>query len=135
MWKRPARTAGCALAIRTKSPCGARSTLSCVTRTGCVGRPLPHDFPPWATVLHQLPSLARRRDQDRSHAPAVRCGRSAEGAIGRFSQDSRLVPGAAMARATSSGCEAGNRVNGRKRHLVVDTVGLVIVVLMTAASV
>ena len=35
----------------------------------------------------------------------------------------------------SRGYDAGKKVDGRKRHLVVDTMGLLIVVLVTAASV
>ena len=37
-------------------------------------------------------------------------------------------------RAHSRGYDAGKKVNGRKRHIVVDTLGLLIVVLVTAAS-
>jgi len=49
--------------------------------------------------------------------------------------DSQSVPGAATVGKTSRGYDAGKKVNGRKRHLVVDTGGLLIVVLVTAASV
>jgi hypothetical protein len=49
--------------------------------------------------------------------------------------DSQSVPGAATVGKNSRGYDAGKRVNGRKRHLVVDTGGLLIVVLVTAASV
>lgn len=35
----------------------------------------------------------------------------------------------------SRGYDAGKKVNGRKRHIVVDTVGLLLVVMVTAASV
>lgn len=34
----------------------------------------------------------------------------------------------------SRGFDAGKKVNGRKRHVVVDTLGLLVVVLVTAAS-
>ncbi|MFD8705380.1 transposase [Kitasatospora sp. NPDC059648] len=37
--------------------------------------------------------------------------------------------------ATSRGFDGGKKVNGRKRHIVVDTLGLLLAVLVTAASV
>jgi hypothetical protein len=49
--------------------------------------------------------------------------------------DSQSVPGAATVGKDSRGYDAGKKVNGRKRHLVVDTGGLLLVVLVTAASV
>ncbi len=45
-----------------------------------------------------------------------------------------LVPSGDAARRNSRGYDAGKRVNGRKRHVVVDTLGLLVVVLVTAAS-
>ena len=33
------------------------------------------------------------------------------------------------------GCDAGRKINGPRRHLLVDTLGLVLMVLVTAASV
>jgi transposase len=52
-----------------------------VIRTTVFREELPQDFPPWATVLHLLPPLARRWSQDRSHARAVRRSRSVKCAI------------------------------------------------------
>lgn len=48
--------------------------------------------------------------------------------------DSQSVKGSATVGAASRGCDAGKKINGRKRH-VVDTTGLLIAVLVTAASV
>ncbi|MFD7017388.1 transposase [Streptomyces sp. NPDC059161] len=47
---------------------------------------------------------------------------------------SQSVKGAASVPAASRGFDAGKRVNGRKRHIVVDTLGLLLVVMVTAAS-
>jgi len=51
------------------------------------------------------------------------------------SSDSQSVPGGSTVGKDSRGYDAGKKVDGRKRHLVVDTMGLLIVVLVTAASV
>ena len=48
--------------------------------------------------------------------------------------DAQSVKGADTVAAHSRGYDAGKKVNGRKRHIVVDTLGLLIVVLVTAAS-
>jgi hypothetical protein len=49
--------------------------------------------------------------------------------------DSQSVPGAATVAADTRGHDAGKKVKGRKRHLVLNTTGLLIVVLVKAASV
>ncbi len=49
--------------------------------------------------------------------------------------DAQSVKGADTVGRDSRGYDAGKKVNGRKRHVVVDTIGLLVVVLVTAASV
>ncbi|WP_245238337.1 transposase [Streptomyces roseochromogenus] len=49
--------------------------------------------------------------------------------------DAQSVKGAASVPAASRGFDGGKNVNGRKRHIVVDTLGLLLTVLVTAASV
>ena len=49
--------------------------------------------------------------------------------------DSRSARGADTVGHGSRGYDAGKKINGRKRHIVVDTLGLLVVVLVTAASV
>jgi transposase len=53
----------------------------------------------------------------------------------RESWDSQSANGADTVPAASRGFDAGKKINGRKRHIVVDTIGLVLVVMVTAASV
>ncbi|MGH3094683.1 MAG: transposase, partial [Streptosporangiales bacterium] len=48
--------------------------------------------------------------------------------------DAQSVKGADTVGADSRGFDAGKKVNGRKRHVVVDTLGLLVVVMVTAAS-
>lgn len=49
--------------------------------------------------------------------------------------DSQSLKGADTVGKASRGYDAGKKTNGRKRHIVVDTLGLLVVVLVTAASV
>jgi transposase len=108
-----------------------------VLRTGCAWRMLPHDFPPWQTVywyfkrwredgvVDQLHD--RLRDQVRDRAgrdPAVSAGII----------DAQSVRAADTVATATRGYDAGKRVNGRKRHIVVDTLGLLLVVMVTGAS-
>jgi transposase len=49
--------------------------------------------------------------------------------------DAQSVKGADRVGAGSRGFDAGKKVNGRKRHIVVDTMGLLLAVIITTASV
>jgi len=105
-------------------------------RTGCQWRYLPRDFPPKSTVWGYFDQWrhsgtidqihARLRDRVRKREKPGQPRRSA-------SIDSQSVD-------TSSGGEARGRdnaqkVDGRKRHIVVDSMGLLLAVVVTAADV
>jgi transposase len=112
------------------------NACSYVLRTGCAWRLLPTTFPPWqavyktfvrwvaAGVFEQMQD--RLRQQWRSR-------------MGRTSEPTAVVIDAQSTRSSpqggESGFDAGKKVKGRKRNLVVDTMGLVIAVTVTAASV
>ena len=49
--------------------------------------------------------------------------------------DAQSAKGAATVGAASRGYDAGKKINGRKRQLVVDTIGLLLLVMVTTASV
>src|ERR1700716_2809170 len=49
--------------------------------------------------------------------------------------DSQTVRGADTVPATSAGYDAGKKTKGRKRHIAVDTMGLLLVVVVTAAHI
>ena len=49
--------------------------------------------------------------------------------------DSQSVKAAEEVARASRGYDAGKKINGRKRHIAVDTIGLLLTVLVTAASV
>lgn len=109
-----------------------------VNRTGCSWRQLPRDFPPWDTVYWYFKRWNREGTTDRIHdAPraAVRDGDGRDPMASAGIVDAQSVKGADTVGASTRGFDAGKKVNGRKRHVVVDTLGPLIVVLVTAASV
>ncbi len=109
-----------------------------VNRTGCSWRQLPHDFPPWDTVYWYFKRWNAEGSTDRIHDALRAAARDAAGRDPLASAgivDAQSVKGADTVGRDSRGFDAGKKVNGRKRHVVVDTIGLLVVVLVTAASV
>jgi transposase len=109
-----------------------------VNRTGCSWRQLPHDFPPWDTVYWYFKTWNQGGVTDRIHDALRAAVRDAEGRDPMASAgivDAQSIKGADTVGTDSRGYDAGKKVNGRKRHIVTDTLGLLIVVLVTAGSV
>jgi transposase len=109
-----------------------------VVRTGGAWRHLPGDFPPWQTVFGYFTRWRRDGVVLRMHdrlrdAARDEAGRDPMASTGIV--DAQSVKGAATVGSGSRGYDAGKKVNGRKRHIVVDTTGLLLVVMVTAASV
>jgi transposase len=107
-------------------------------RTGCAWRYLPCDFPPWQTVYGYFAAwrddgtLARLHDALRARVRAA-AGRNSEPTAAVI--DSQSVRAADTVPKTSRGWDNAKKVNGRKRHIAVDTTGLLLAVVITAASV
>lgn len=109
-----------------------------VVDNGIKWRALPADFPPWSTVYNYFAAweaagvtqqvLDGLRDRVR-----LREGRIAQPTAAII--DSQSVKAADTVACSSRGYDAGKKINGRKRHIAVDTVGLLLCVLVTAASV
>jgi transposase len=110
-----------------------------LTRTGCSWRMLPKDFPPWQTVYWYFRAwgedgtLDRLHDALRERVRVEEERRNPDPSAGIV--DSQSVKGADTVSAQTRGYDAGKKINGRKRHIVVDTIGLLLVVMVTAASV
>jgi putative transposase len=106
-----------------------------VVRTGCQWRMLPADFPNWSTVygifwrwrnedvwqrIHDALREKMRRSVGKKSTPTVAIVDS---------QSVRTAEGG-----SNRGYDAGKKITGRKRHLAVDTLGLVLAVVVHAAS-
>ncbi len=109
-----------------------------VVDNGCKWRALPLDFPPHPTVYAFFVRWERAQYVDDLHDALRdrlrrRDGRDDEPSAAIV--DSQSVRAAETVGADTRGHEAGKKVNGRKRHIAVDTLGLLLVVLATTASV
>jgi transposase len=105
---------------------------------GLPWRALPAEFPPWPTVYYWFARWRGDGTWQRIHDMLRDQVRTATGRNPTPSAavvDSQSVRAAATVGRASRGFDAAKRVNGRKRHLAVDTLGLLLVVLVTAAHI
>jgi len=107
-----------------------------LTREGCSWRALPHDFPPWKTVYNYFEAWKRDGTWDQLLTALRRRVRQAAGR----DPDPRVACIDSQSAKTAGGGEevgtdGGKKVRGRKRHLAVDTLGLLLAVVVTAANV
>lgn len=109
-----------------------------VADNGCKWRALPVDFPPRSTVFGIFTRWREQGVWDVVHdalrtRERVRVGREAEPTAAII--DSQSVRGAETVGAASRGWDNAKKVGGRKRHIAVDVLGLLLLVHVTAASV
>ena len=107
-----------------------------VVRSGCPWRLLPHDFGPWQTVYGYFRTWSQDWTWTFIHNVLRDCVR---GAAGRA-----VAPTAAIVdsqsvktpdQAGERGYDAGKKISGRKRHVAVDCLGLILLMIITPASV
>jgi putative transposase len=106
-----------------------------VLRNGCTWRDLPSDFPKWQTVYYHFAKWRKlgiwtklnkylrrqlRKELDRNEEPSAGCA------------DSQSVKAGSL---YGNGYDGGKKVNGSKRHILVDTLGLLLIILVTRANV
>jgi putative transposase len=107
-----------------------------VLKTGCQWRYLPANFPPWETVFYHFRQWQRRGKWFKVHETLRKATRKK---AGRHPHASAAVLDSQSVKTTAEGAhfrgfDGNKKVKGRKRHVLVDTLGLLLSVYTTPAN-
>ncbi|MFE7301814.1 IS5 family transposase [Streptomyces sp. NPDC057579] len=114
------------------------NTILYVNRTGIPWRYLPHDFPPHTTVFAYFSAWTADGTIEKLGVHLHRIVREREGRTAEPTAcviDAQSVKTAPSVPTSTQGTDAGKKIVGRKRSIVTDTLGLLLLVMVTAASV
>ena len=122
---------------RTHSLRDVLDAIFYILKSGCQWRLLPHDFPPWSSVYYHF----RRFRLSGAWCLIYKALRNAErNRVGKNPDPSAAIMDSQSVKSTeegagSNGYDAHKNVKGRKRHLLVDTLGFPLSVYITSADV
>lgn len=123
-----------------REPIERRESVNCTAdllRTGCSWRQLPHDVPNGKTVSHSFRLWKRNGIWEKAMSVLRKQVRTQ---MGREEEPSAAIiesPSITTSpvRGTERGFDGGKKIFGRKRHLLVETQGVILAVLVHAATI
>ena len=113
---------------RIHSPRALLDAVFYVLKSGCPWRLLPRDFPPWRTVYHyfrqwRLAGIFEQINAALRKRLRIGLGRNPHPSAGIADSQSAKTTGVG---GEQRGYDGNKKIRGRKRHLLVDTEGLVL---------
>lgn len=108
-----------------------------LVKTGCQWRMLPKDFAPWQLVYYYFNTWKKQEvfeliQESLVQKTRIKQGKKEQPTVGII--DAQSVK-STLVSSESKGFDAGKRIKGIKRHLIVDTLGMVLAVAIQGASV
>jgi putative transposase len=108
-----------------------------LVKTGCQWRMLPGDFADWKIVYYYFSTWKKKGIWETLHESLVEktrvsAGRNEEPSVGII--DAQSVKNTLVS-SEDKGFDAGKKIKGIKRHIIVDTLGLVLAIVVQSASI
>jgi putative transposase len=108
-----------------------------LVKAGCHWRMLPGDFPNWKIVYYYFSAWKKRGILEAIHEELVvktrvLCGKQEQPSVGII--DAQSVKNTLVS-AQSRGFDAGKKIKGIKRHIIVDAIGMILAVVIHSASI